>query len=119
MRAFSERIADTTASDLAAVLARFAKLIETFNGNNDLLSTQQATQTEILSIVREIINTNLTESACSQIVDILHLMLNYSKDIVLELLDELKKVSEENSYERIRVRVNSVIKKGDLAREPD
>lgn len=119
MRAFSERIADTTASDLAAVLARFAKLIETFNGNNDLLSTQQATQTEILSIVKEIINTNLTESACSQIVDILHLMLNYSKDIVLELLDELKKVSEENSYERIRVRVNSVIKKGDLAREPD
>lgn len=119
MRAFSERIEETTSSNLASVLERFYKVIITFNGNNELLSTQPSIQEEIFEILDTVINTNLTESACNQIIEILELMLSFASQEVLEFLDELKKVAEENNYERTRIKVNNVIKKGDLAREPD
>ena len=119
MRAFCEKIPTVSDGDMSAFLGRFLKLIELFNGNNELLSTQDATQEAIIEFVGLVMEAYLTEAACGQIVNILDFMLAFCPNAVLTLLDRLKKIAENNRYEKIVTRVNEVIKKGDLAREPD
>ena len=46
-------------------------------------------------------------------------MLNFNSERVLLLLDELKRIAEEHKYDAIITGVNDLIKKGDLAREPE
>ena len=119
MRAFCEKIPTISDGDMSAFLGRFLKLIELFNGNNELLSTQEATQEAIIEFIGLVMEANLTEAACGQIVNILDFLLAFCPNAVLTLLDRLKKIAESNRYEKIVTRVNEVIKKGDLAREPD
>ena len=104
---------------MSAFLGRFLKLIELFNGNNELLSTQEATQKAIIEFLKMVLETSLTDAACGQLVNILEFMLSFCPNEVLTLLDNLKKIAENNYYVKIIACVNEVIKKGDLAREPD
>ncbi len=119
MRAFCERVPNISDVDMSAFLGRFHKLIELFNGNNELLSTQDTTQEAIIEFLGLVMETELTDAACGQLVNILDFMLEFSPNAVLTLLDRLKKIAENNHYEKIVTRVNAEIKKGDLAREPD
>lgn len=119
MRAFCERIPSVSGGDMSAFLGRFLKLVELFNGNNELLSTQEATQKAIIEFLKMVLETSLTDAACGQLVNILEFMLSFCPNEVLTLLDNLKKIAENNYYVKIIACVNEVIKKGDLAREPD
>lgn len=118
-RSISELISHTNPEELAVLLSRFQKLIELFNGNNKLLSTQTATQENIIAILKIVINDTLTEKAASKLIELLEFMLPFCTDDVLLLLDKLKLIAENSKYECIVEKVNEVIKKGDLAREPD
>lgn len=117
--AFDESIDSVSQLDMAAFWARFKTIIITFNGNNDLLSTQVEIQKKIFAIIGKALNCTLTESACSELVELLDFLLKFSPAPCLELLDEMKKISKGNNFNKILSLVNDVIKKGDLAREPD
>lgn len=119
LRAFDETIDVVSPLDLAALIARFKTIVILFNGNNDLLSTQEEIRNNIFEIIKKASAFELTESACRELVELLELMLKYSPALSLELLDEMKKVANSKEYGTIVALVNDVIKKGDLAREPD
>ena len=120
MRFFGEKVSTTSKEELPVFLRRFHKLIGMFNGNNNLLSTQEASQRAIIEFVAIVIDKAiLSESSYEQLISILDFMLFFCPNEVLILLDRIKKIAESERYEKIVVRINEVIKKGDLAREPD
>lgn len=119
LRAFLEKSASIGKMDMSSFLARFKTIVILFNGNNDLLSTQPDIQKNIFEIIRSVMSGDLTESACKEIVELLEFMLKYSANCSLDLLDEMKRISKTQQYDELLIRVNDVIKKGDLAREPD
>ncbi|WP_293970507.1 hypothetical protein [uncultured Ruminococcus sp.] len=119
MRAFCEKISRISKDEMAAFLGRFLKLIELFNGNNELMSTQEAVQKAIIEFLGLVLKNDLSENACGKLVNILDFMLNFCPNAVLNLLDELKRIVENLNYGKIKIRIDELIKKGDLAREPD
>lgn len=119
LRAFMEKSSSVRKMDMASFLGRFKNIVILFNGNNDLLSTQPEIQKNVFEIVKAVMTDDLTESACKEIVDLLEFLLKYSASQSLGLLDEMKRLSKTLNYDELMARVNDVIKKGDLAREPD
>ncbi|MBQ9141808.1 MAG: hypothetical protein IJX63_08450 [Lachnospiraceae bacterium] len=119
MRAFKEKLDTAEAAEIAHLFARLGRLIELFNGNNELLSTQVQAQNNIMELLVEALDKPLTESACVQLLYVLEIMMAFQTNEVLNLLDKLKVVAEAQKYDKIKLRANNLIKKGDLAREPD
>ena len=119
MRAFCEKIPSISEENVSSFLGRFLRLVTLFNGNNELLSTQEVTQGAIIEFVGTMMETTLTEAACGQLINILDFMLAFRPDAVLTLLDRLKELAENNHYNKVIHGVNELIRKGDSAREPD
>ena len=108
-------------NDMPVLLEKLLKLIEAFNGgvSHDSLSTDTETQMAIIELLKTVEETPLTDVSCEKLISILKVMLSFCPNEVLTLLDSLKKIAENNCYDKIIARVNEVIKKGDSAREPE
>lgn len=121
MRVFFEKIPYVSKNDMPVLLEKLLKLIEAFNGgvSHDSLSTDTETQMAIIELLKTVEETPLTDVSCEKLISILKVMLSFCPNEVLTLLDSLKKIAENNCYDKIIARVNEVIKKGDSAREPE
>lgn len=119
LRAFRERIAVENINEIPSILMRLQKLIVLFDGNNKTLSAQANIQSNILDIVDDVLSIELNERLFAQLLEMLDYMLEYMPLRVLNQLDKLKIIAERFGWVQLIKNVNEVIKKGDLAREPD
>lgn len=118
LRAISDKI-NRIDTDYAFLLTRFLKLLEIFNGYNELLSTQQTIVQESIDILNNSIAHISNETEYIKLLEILDYLLQYSPEEVLIVLDKIKLSATSSGYSKVITKANDIIKKGDLAREPD
>ena len=84
-----------------------------------MLATQNQIVIGTLEVLGTVFEKKLSEGVCRQVVALLEYLLPFAPEAVLGMLDMLKAVTEENGYDKVKKLVNDIIKKGDLASEPD